>query len=134
MQQATTDLLFTLESRLAPAEAVEAIKAAAAQERFGVLADLDLRAILAQKGIQFGPEVRVIEVCQPQVAATVLSAKIEISTVLPCRIAVFTRGGRTWLSTVRPTALLGLFAAPELRSAAAEVEAAIERIMEHARG
>lgn len=130
----TTEVLHTVESRLSPEAANEALKAAAAEEKFGVLAELDIQGTLNAKGFPFSDAVRVLEVCSPPHAHKVLSAKLEISTALPCRFGIFQRDGRTWISTIRPTVMLGMFQAPELAEVAREVEEAMFRMMEKARG
>lgn len=102
----------------------------AQRHQFGVLGMHDLRAKMKAKGVDFDRECRVFEVCNPQQARDVLSQAMEISTVLPCRISVYERDGKTVLATVKPTRLLGLFGAPEAAAAAAEVEATMARIIE----
>ena len=61
-----------------------------------------------------------------------LGENIEISTALPCRIAVYAEGGRTILATIAPSALLTMFDAPGAAATAREVEATLLRIMEEA--
>ena len=102
----------------------------AQKHKFGVLGMHDLRQKMESKGVPFSRECRVFEVCNPQQAQQVLTRSIEISTALPCRISVYEEGGRTVLATIKPTALLGLFGAPEAAAIAQEVEDVMTRIME----
>lgn len=104
----------------------------AQQHKFGVLGTHDLKQKMESKGVPFAPECRVFEVCNPQQAQAVLTRAIEISTALPCRISVYEQGGRTILATLKPTALLTLFEAAGVGSAAQEVETTLIRIMEEA--
>ena len=92
----------------------------------------DLRAKMAEKGVFFWRECRVFEVCNPHQAKRVLEANLEISTALPCRISVYEESGRTKLATIRPTALIALYASPELRGVAEEVERTLMAIMAEA--
>jgi uncharacterized protein (DUF302 family) len=87
---------------------------------------------MAEKGVPFDRECRVFEVCNPQQARKVLEANLEISTALPCRISVYQEGGKTRLATIKPTALIGLYGTPELKSVAEEVELTIAAIMAEA--
>jgi uncharacterized protein (DUF302 family) len=64
----------------------------------------------------------VYEVCNPHRAKEVLESKLEISTVLPCRIAVYEESGKTKVSTMLPTQVLGLFGAEDLDSVAESVQ------------
>lgn len=105
---------------------------AAADNQFGVLGVHDLKQKMADKGVIFGPQCRILEVCNPHQAKAVLEANPSISTALPCRIAVYEHGGKTVVSTLRPTAILSLFGDPELQSIAQKVETAMIRIIDAA--
>ncbi|MBA4136333.1 MAG: hypothetical protein C0518_03340 [Opitutus sp.] len=98
--------------------------------KFGVQAYHNLREKMELKGVAFGRECRVVEVCNPQQAAIVLGQDIEISTVLPCRISVYEEDGRTALATMKPTAMLGMFNAAGAAETARAVEDALVRIMD----
>jgi uncharacterized protein (DUF302 family) len=104
----------------------------AQKHKFGVLGTHDLRQKMESKGVPFDRECRVFEVCNPQQAQAVLTRSIEISTALPCRIAVYQQDGRTVLATIRPTKLLAMFDAADAASIAQDVESTIVRIMEEA--
>jgi uncharacterized protein (DUF302 family) len=49
-------------------------------------------------------------------------------------LSVYEEGGKTMLATIRPTALIGLYGTPELKSVAREVEETMFRIMAEAAG
>jgi len=102
----------------------------AQKHKFGVLGTHDLKQKMESKGVPFGRECRVFEVCNPQQAQGVLMRSIEISTALPCRIAVYQESGRTVLATIKPTALLHLFQASEAAAIAQSVEESMTRIMD----
>jgi uncharacterized protein (DUF302 family) len=106
---------------------------AAAARSFGVLATLDLKEKLREKGLAFEGEALVFEVCNPRQAMRVLEAAPEASAMLPCRISVWrAKDGTLRLSTVRPTALVAALGAPGLEAAAREVEEALAGILEDA--
>ena len=75
-----------------------------ARHKFGVLGVHDLKAKMAEKGVEFARECRIYEVCNPQQARRVLERNMEISTALPCRVSVYEEGGITKLATIKPTA------------------------------
>jgi uncharacterized protein (DUF302 family) len=106
------------------------LPAVAERHKFGVLGLHDLKEKMASKGVAFEQECRVFEVCNPQQAKEVLSREMEISTALPCRISVYREAGRTVLASIKPTKLLGLFAAPGAADAAKAVEDTIVRIID----
>jgi uncharacterized protein (DUF302 family) len=83
----------------------------------------DLGETLRSKGIDFGEQCRVFEVCNPEQAAKVLSTDMRLNMALPCRISVFTDGGKTKLGLIRPEKMLsGLSRDPALAEVAKEVE------------
>ncbi len=106
----------------------EAVKA----HKFGVIAVIDLKSKLAEKGFPFGNACKIYEVCNPGQAKQVLEKDMSIATALPCRIAVYEEGGRVKLGTMLPTETLALFAIPELAPVAQDVEKAIKAMMDEA--
>ena len=111
-------------------EIVAKIEAAAAENQFGVLGKHDLKQKMNSKGLNFEPECRILEVCNPGKAKTVLETDMAISNALPCRISVYEEAGSIKVSTLKPTELLGLFGRPELESVAKEVEETMIRIID----
>jgi uncharacterized protein (DUF302 family) len=82
--------------------------------------------------VPFARERRIFEACNPHQAKKVLEANLAISTALPCRISVYEEGGITKLATIKPTALIALYATPELKAVAEDVETTLECIMAEA--
>lgn len=125
--------LLITRSTLLPLENVcQRLTEVATNHKFGVQAVHNLRQKMEDKGVPFGRECRVIEVCHPQHAQGVLSEQIEIATALPCRIAVYQENGRTILATMKPTLLLTMFNAPGIAAIAQKVEDVMTRIMDEA--
>ncbi len=127
-------MLHIVRSSRSFTETARALEDACARHKFGVLGVHDLRAKMADKGVQFDRDCRVYEVCNPHQARKVLEANLEISTALPCRISLYDDKGTTTLATLKPTSLIELFPNPELRSVAEDVEATLVRIMAEAAG
>jgi uncharacterized protein (DUF302 family) len=125
-------MIYIKESACSVDETCKKIEEATAANGFGVLGVHDLKAKMAAKGVEFGPECRVFEVCNPKQAKAVLEANMAIANALPCRICVYEEGGKVKVSTMLPTAILGLFGTPELDPVAREVEAIIIRIIDTA--
>ena len=125
-------MLYTKESDDSVEQVGEKLTAAVEANGFGVLGVHDLKEKMAAKGVSFGPQCRIFEVCNPLQAKQVLEANMLISTALPCRISVYEQGGKVSVSTLKPTAVLGLFGNPELEPVAESVEEAIIRIIDAA--
>ena len=125
-------MLHIVESKKSLADVARDLEQAVARHKFGVLGVHDLKAKMAEKGVPFTRECRVFEVCNPHQAKKVLEANLEISTALPCRISVYEEGEVTKLATLKPTAMIELYATPGLQGVAKEVEATLEAIMAEA--
>lgn len=125
-------MLHIVETKKSLANVVRDLEQAVARHKFGVLGVHDLKAKMAEKGVPFTRECRIFEVCNPHQAQKVLEANLEISTALPCRISVYEEGERTKLATIKPTAMIELYATPGLQGVAKEVEATLEAIMAEA--
>jgi uncharacterized protein (DUF302 family) len=125
-------MLYVRETNKSIDEVCNKIQEAAAQNKFGVLAVIDLKEKMASKGVQFGPQCRIIEVCNPMQAKKVLEKNMTISSALPCRISVYEEAGKVKVITLRPTVLLNLFGNPELAPVAKVVEDTMLRIIDSA--
>lgn len=108
------------------------IEAAAMAHGFGVLGIHDLKAKMNSKGVSFDKICRVYEVCNPRLAKIFLDKDMTISTMLPCRIAVYEKNNALELVTKEPTILIKMFGHPELGKTAQEVEDTLHKIMEAA--
>lgn len=109
----------------------EDLPKACAAHQFGVLGVHDLRAKLQEKGQEYDRPCLVFDVCNPAQAKRVLTARPDISSVLPCRISAYEGDdGRTRLVTVQPTRMIEMFQAAGLEDVARDVEATLEAILE----
>ena len=110
------------------------LESAVRQNGFGVLHQYDLKKTLAGKGVELPHECRILDVCNPQQAARVLTADMGMNVALPCRISVYEDSGHTRIGMVKPTAMLaGLSDSPDLKTVAEDVELAIIRMIDEAK-
>ena len=110
------------------AETVEAVIESTAANGFRVLHVHDVQATLAEKSFERDP-LKIIEVCNAKYAHTALQIDVTISLLMPCRINVYVRDGKTVISTVKPQALAGMFDREELKSFAEDVEGVLLKII-----
>lgn len=122
-------MLITMETNKSIETVCGLMEAAVQKHKFGVLSIHNLRETMAKKGVPFARECFIFEVCNPHQAKKVLESKMEVSTALPCRVAVYQEGNKVKLSTIKPTAMLAMYEAPELASVAEEIEQTITQIM-----
>lgn len=125
-------MIYKLESKKDFEVVVKEFEEAAKRHKFGVLANHNVKETLNSKGVEFAPECRIVEICNPHQAKKVLEANLDISTALPCRVAIYKDKGKVTLSTIKPTALLSMFPNPELKNTAEEVEKEIIEMMKEA--
>ncbi len=101
---------------------------------FGVLHVHDLGTTLRSKGIAFGEQCKVFEVCNPQQAAKVLSTDMRLNMALPCRISVFTDKGTTKIGLIKPVQMLSALSQDAaLLQVAREVEDKTIQMVDEAR-
>jgi uncharacterized protein (DUF302 family) len=131
-QQEGRPMLYVQEAEGSIDKVLEKLEEAAAANKFGVLAVHNLKQKMNAKGVEFGPECRIVEVCNPQKAKSVLEADMSISNALPCRISIYEEDGKVKVSTLKPTAILALFGRPELEPVANEVEETMIRMIDAA--
>ncbi|MBF0447169.1 MAG: DUF302 domain-containing protein [Magnetococcales bacterium] len=85
------------------AECVEAIKAALAQQGFGILTEIDVTATLKNKIDVDYPKTVILGACNPKLAHQALSAKPDVAVLLPCNMVVReNQQGQVEISALNP--------------------------------
>ncbi len=125
-------MLYIKESTRTIDDVCARLQVAAAQNKYGILGIIDLKEKMAAKGVEFGPQCRIIEICNPVQAKKVLEKDMAISSALPCRISVYEEAGKVKVITLLPTVLLKMFNKPELEVVAKDVENTLIRIIDSA--
>ncbi|MHB1023142.1 MAG: DUF302 domain-containing protein [Acidobacteriaceae bacterium] len=125
-------MIYSKHSSHSPEEAGKRLEEAAARHKFGILHMLDLRQTLDSKGIQLGSECKVYDICNPQAAASALRTDMRVSSVLPCRISVFSKDGGCVISTIKPTSLFEATGLEGAENLAEEVERELLAIIDEA--
>lgn len=127
-------MYYTVETHKLFEQATTDLDTAVKKHGFGVLHIHDLGKTLRSKGIAFGEQCRVFEVCNPAQAAKVLAADMRLNMALPCRISVFTQQGKTMIGLIKPVEMLAALSQdPALLQVAEEVEAAAIRMVDEAK-
>ncbi len=125
-------MLIKFSSDKTVTEVATALQTTVQANHFGVMQVHNLKETMMKKGVEFGPECLIFEVCQPQQAKQVLVENMSVSTALPCRISIYEEGGKTILATLKPTTLLAMFNTPQLEGVARNVEDTLVKIMKEA--
>lgn len=105
-------------------ETVEAVREALADQGFGVLTEVDLKATLKAKlDVDVEPQV-ILGACRPPLAHQAIEAEPSIAAVLPCNVVVRSVDDTTTVvEAFDPDAMMGLAGDSEtLRTVAADAK------------
>lgn len=88
--------------------AVKAVRAALEEQGFGILTEIDMKAVLKKKlGVDIEPQV-ILGACRPPLAYEAIQAEPSIAAVLPCNVVVRSVGeGATMVEAFDPDAMMG---------------------------
>jgi len=120
---------YTVETNKTFDKAVEAVELETAKAGFKVLHIHNVKETIGAKGFEIEP-FKIIEICNAQSAYTVLRADINIGLCLPCKINVYQKDGKTFISGMRPIILPQFFPKANLGNLPAEVDEIIIGIIE----
>jgi len=103
--------------------AVEAVRAALADQGFGVLTEIDLKATLKDKlDVDIEPQI-ILGACRPPLAYEAIQAEPSIAAVLPCNVVVRSTGvDTTMVEAFDPDAMMGLANNEALHKIAADAK------------
>jgi uncharacterized protein (DUF302 family) len=112
-------------------DAVTAVRNALAEEGFGVLTEIDVKATFRKKlDVDFRDYV-ILGACNPTLAHRALSAETAIGLLLPCNVVVWAGDtpGTSVVAVLDPETQLGLTGRSGLEPLAADVKARLGRAL-----
>ena len=122
----TTDLSYE--------NAVESVTAALAEQGFGVLTEIDVKATLKKKLDADFRRYVIMGACNPPLAHRALSADLDVGLMLPCNVIVYEEGDGSVVNIIDPLVMLGIAGMgsddPALSAVAQEAQARLERVAE----
>jgi uncharacterized protein (DUF302 family) len=100
------------------------------KEGFGVPTEIDVKETLKKKlGVDY-PSYRILGACNPALAYEALKLENKVGTMLPCNVVVRDAGnGQTEVAAIDPVASMQAIDNPELKRAAQQVRAKLERVV-----
>ncbi|RJT76904.1 DUF302 domain-containing protein [Arthrobacter cheniae] len=109
------------------AEAVARTRQALADQGFGILTEIDVKATFTTK---LGPEAGeaigdyvILGACNPNLASKALAAEPELGALLPCNVVVrSTDKGNTTVETIDPQTMVQLSDSPQVREVANDAD------------
>lgn len=107
-------------------KAIAALKA----EGFGVLTEIDVKAVLKKKIDVDRKPYKILGACNPVLANKALQAEPDLGLLLPCNVVIREEeDGSTTVAIVDPAAMFTVVDKPEMEDMASEVREIFERIM-----
>ncbi len=112
-------------------EAVERTTELLAEEGFGVLTEIDVKATFKKKlDLDFKRYV-ILGACNPELAHQALSGEPMLGVLLPCNVVVMERdGGGVIVAGFKPTAGFSLVDNPEVAPIAEQVEEKMRKVLD----
>lgn len=110
-------------------EVLAATRAALADEGFGVLTEIDVKATMKAKLDVDRDEYVILGACNPPLAHQALQAEPELGVLLPCNVVVYRTDGKTRVSAVAAEQMLGMVGNEQLQPVATEVAQRLDRVL-----
>lgn len=120
---------MAVSTALPSGEAETMVRAALADEGFGVLSEIDVAATLKDKlGVERGP-YKILGACNPTLADRAIAIEEDVGLLLPCNVIIYESGERTVVAAMEPTTMVKLTSNPDLDSIATEAREALDRAL-----
>jgi uncharacterized protein (DUF302 family) len=112
------------------AEAEKKVREELLKEGFGVLTEIDVQKKFAEKLHKEFRNYIILGACNPHLAYEALGREIDLGTLLPCNVVVYTRDdGKTAVMIMDPVAALGMIGNPEMSELAKTVAAKLHKVL-----
>lgn len=123
-------MIITAESAMGFDETVEALQKAVVDANWVVSGVLDVNKSMANKGIEFERRVKIVQLCSPKHAKSVLTSSMQMSAMMPCTVSVWTdEEDRVHVSRVNTSFMAALLGGEAGQVMGGEVAPAEEKIL-----
>lgn len=112
--------------------AVDSVQEEIAKAGMRVLYVHDVQKTLAEKGFEKEP-FKIIEFCSAKYANEFLKADIKTGLCMPCKINVYVKDGKTFISGMRPIILPQFFPEADLGNRPQEIDSTIQSIINNSK-
>ncbi len=124
------DYALQVTTRLGYDEAIARATELLAEQGFGVLTEIDVKATFQKKlGVDWKP-YKILGACNPGFASRVLGAEPHVGVLLPCNVVVWDEGDHRVVAAMEPRVMSRIVDHPEVREVAAEVSARLRAVLE----
>lgn len=112
--------------------AVQSVEEEIVKAGMRVLHIHDVQQTLSEKGFEREP-FKIIEFCNAKYANEFLNADIKIGLCMPCKINVYVKDGKTFISGMRPIILPQFFPEADLGDKPQEIDQKIQNIINNSK-
>ncbi|MXU63917.1 DUF302 domain-containing protein [Oceanomicrobium pacificus] len=107
----------------------EAVRAALAEEGFGVLTEIDVQSVMKAKIGEDMAGYRILGACNPKLAFAAIGAEPRVGAMLPCNVILRETPEGVMVSAVDPAASMQAIDNPGLADLARDVRSRLERVI-----
>ena len=112
------------------AEAEKRVREELAKEGFGILTEIDVKKKFAEKLQKEFRNYVILGACSPPTAYEALGREVNLGTLLPCNVVVYTRdGGKTAVMVMDPVAALAMIGNPQIAEIAQQIAEKMQRVL-----
>ena len=120
---------FGIETTLSPDKAEAKMRAALADEGFGILTEIDVAATLKDKLDVSVRPYRILGACNPQLAHRALASEQSIGLLLPCNVIVYETDDGSAIEVLEPNLMAEITANADLEELAQDARSRLERAL-----
>ena len=124
-----TTVAYETTSPLSFDDAVARCRETLAQEGFGVLTEIDVKATLKKKLDVDREPFLILGACHPPSAHRATTAVPAVGVYLPCNVTVSVEDGATVVRAMNPGSVMGMLGDPVVEEVGVEVGAALRRVV-----
>jgi len=128
--QAIGSYAFEVTTQRSFDDAIARVTELLADQGFGVLTEIDIKATLKKK---LGKDVRpyrILGACNPPFADRVLAAEPHVGVLLPCNVVVWDAGTHRVVAAMEPRVMSQMVANPDVQDVANEVSARLHAVLQ----
>lgn len=108
-------------------QAVESVRAALAEEGFGVITEIDFQATMKNKLDVDYPPMLILGACNPGFAHEAITISSEVATLVPCNVVLRQTAAGVTVETIDPQMLVEVTGSDDLRPLAADLRTKLDR-------
>ena len=114
-------------------EALSRVTEALKSEGFGVLTEIDVKAVLRKKLDQDFRKYVILGACNPPFAHQSLQADLDVGLLLPCNVILYeTDDRKTCIAAINPVSALQVIKNENLQSIAEQVSVKLSKVIKKA--